>query len=101
VSGPGKYEERQKALGNETKGESPWYTWTGKDGIVSHPSGKEYLAILPSQEETPSVQYFVDGNPATQGEKSEISRFRSGSGSESLPVMLTLDLDKIESVEIL
>ena len=97
VSGPGRYEAKAASIGHEVKGGTPWYQWTSKHGIVSHPSGKEYLAVL-STDEVPTTEYFVDGNPATQGELSEIERFRS---SSSAPLMLTLDLDKIQELEVI
>lgn len=96
VSGPGRFEEKMKAIGSEPAGSSPWYEWTADAGIVQHKtSGERYMAFLTTGAPV-EVEWFVDGRTPSPREMETIERYKGAPKGE--PVMLTLKVDNLESM---
>jgi len=97
VSGPGMFEAKMRAMGSEPAGASPWYEWTSEAGIVKHKtSGERYIAFLTTASPI-EVKWFVNGRAPSPTEMRTIERYKGAPKSE--PIMLTLKLENVESIE--
>jgi len=97
VSGPGKFEDKMRAMGSEPAGASPWYEWTTDAGIVQHKtSGERYVAFLTTGAPV-QVEWFVDGRTPSPEEMQTIERYKGAPKGE--PIMLTLKIDNVKSIE--
>lgn len=94
VAGPESYTQRLNEKGETPAGRSPWYKWV-KPGIVQHKdTGELYVAAVPTSH-TPTLNYLVDGRPATKEEVTTISRFTPNKGE---PDFLCFKLENIENL---
>ena len=94
VAGPESYTQRLNEKGETPAGKSPWYQWV-KPGIVQHKiTGELYIAAIPH--ENPSINYLVDGRPATNEELDTIKRFTP---EKKDPDFLCFRLENVENLK--